>query len=260
MNVLCQQLRNTAPETPTLFTSELRPTVPDLSLSPDLQGLQQTLSECVRAMLRATQNVATFVNARFPENPDQAKAEKHTEEKEREIDEDGDNAGLAVATTQDFRARNYFNALTRDYPTIALIISMTNKMKEFEPMLKDYLQRFNTYSFLWESDGDKQFQEFEAKQPSIREIKEKMDNFLDLESKIEEIAERHVLDQSSSIAAVLRTHSQLKRRSGSRNMVIFLTRLVVLRCSLLTTSSKSKRQPFQRVSMHLMISDQQWTH
>jgi dynein heavy chain len=60
-------------------------------------------------------------------------------------------------------------------------------MGEFEQLIGKAMQRFGQYSYLWESDGDEQFAEFEAKNPTIRDIKEQMDKFLMLETQIDEM-------------------------------------------------------------------------
>ncbi|OHT04931.1 Dynein heavy chain family protein [Tritrichomonas foetus] len=193
INQLCEMLKADKSKAPALFTTELKPTVPELSISPDLVGLQQTLSEVVRVMIRSTKEIETWPTIMF-ENTllEQNKADAHAAEKEHDADEESENQnGLMPAQAQDIRPKNYFTVLTRDNTGIALLISMTNKMKEFEPKITEYIGKFSNYSHLWESDGDNAFTEFEQKNPSIREIKEQMDKFLLLETSIDEIEEKN---------------------------------------------------------------------
>lgn len=183
-------LKSSSPSTPTLFVAELKPTVPDLTISPNIAGLQGTLSEVVRTMVRAARGIATWSATTFESVLEQNKTGANAQEKEREVDEDSENQDLVPTESQDIRPMNYFTILTRDNTMIALLISMTNKMAEFEPRIAEYIGWFSQYKNLWESDGDSAFAEFEARKPQIREIKEQMDKFLLLETKIEKIEEK----------------------------------------------------------------------
>jgi dynein heavy chain len=183
-------LRSTKPGSPALFTTELKPTVPQLSIFPSVHNLQQTLNDVVRCILRATREIGTWPVAVFPNpaNDDQPGKEEPAVAENADTEDDID--GLVPASPQDYRAKNYFNYLSHDNMSIAMLILVTNKMSQFEPMIAKYIRRFEKYAFLWESDGDAQFAEFEAKTPTIRDIKEKMDKFLLLETEIDEIDDR----------------------------------------------------------------------
>ena len=232
MSELTKTLRSSASGSPTLFCAEVKPSVPELTIFPDLDNLQSTLNECVKWMLKATQGIDTFPQAQFINALlEQAKAQRHAQERER--DEDGDQHGLVPAQPQDIYPRTYFSALTRDYPTIALIISMTNQMRVFSTNFKEYVVRFAAYSFLWESDGDAAFEEFEAKQPSLRQIKEKMDKFLELETKIEEVEEKSrvgpiLLDSSGVKEALIAEARKWKQKYGDLLNKIGRTKLIEL--------------------------------
>ncbi|KAK8898529.1 Dynein heavy chain 5, axonemal [Tritrichomonas musculus] len=195
INDLCDMLKADKSKCPALFSTELKPTVPELSISPDLDGLQHTLSEVVKVVIHSTKNIETWPTIMF-ENTllEQNKADAHATEKEHDQDEESENQnGLMPAQAQDIRPMNYFTVLTRDNMGIALLISMTNKMKEFEPKISEYIARFAPYQHLWESesDGEGAFAEFEKSNPSIRQIKEQMDKFLLLETSIDEIEEKN---------------------------------------------------------------------
>ncbi|OHT09327.1 Dynein heavy chain family protein [Tritrichomonas foetus] len=169
---------------PTLFASELKPTVPDLSIYPNLDNLQQTLNEVVRAMLRSTKKIATWPLTVFEPSLHQEQQIEPQQDKPGDQQEEDE---LLPANSQDYRPRDYFNYLSRDNTAIAMLISVTNKMHHFDPMIKNYIDNFKKLTFLWDSDFDVQFEEFEAKNPTIREIKEKMEKFLTLENTIEEM-------------------------------------------------------------------------
>ena len=205
MNELVKAHHLKSDEAPFLFSSELRHNFPELMLVPNLQELQQTLNDCIKCMLQSTEQVQTFVMAKFPDNSEQNNQNQSGKgrnvpdkcgrgDKERDLEDKSDQNGLSVAQREELRAKNYFNYLTGHYPTIALIISMTNKMRDFQPQITDYIAKFQKYSSIWEQqDGESAFAAFKAKEPSIREIKEKVDNFVDLESKIKEIPEKTIL-------------------------------------------------------------------
>ena len=191
VNKLCEILADENPKSPTLFSTELKPTVPELTISPDLSGLQHTLSEVVRVMIKSTKNIETwptimFENALIEQNQDHLQSVR-----KEHLDQDEDDNDLLLDQDHDIRAMNYFTVLTRDNTAIALLVSMTNKMKQFEPLIDNYIGKFSPYSHLWESDDDNSIAEFEQKNPSIREIKEQMDKFLILENSIEEIEEKN---------------------------------------------------------------------
>lgn len=205
MNELVKAHHMKSDEAPFLFSSELRHNFPELMLVPNIQELQQTLNNCIKCMLQSTEQVQTFVMAKFPDNSEQNNQNQSGKgrnvpdkcgrgDKERDLEDKSDQNGLSVAQREELRAKNYFNYLTGHYPTIALIISMTNKMRDFQPQITDYIAKFQKYSSIWEQqDGESAFAAFKAKEPSIREIKEKVDNFVDLESKIKEIPEKTIL-------------------------------------------------------------------
>ncbi|OHS96678.1 Dynein heavy chain family protein [Tritrichomonas foetus] len=191
INDLCTILQSDDPKVPALFQSELKPTVPELSISPDLQGLQHTLSEVVRVIINSTREIGTWPTIMF-ENTllEEAKAAQNQQQMVL-ADDDSESQELMPVQVQEVRPLNYFTVLTRDNTGIALLVSMTNKMFQFESKVASYISKFAPYSHLYESDGDKAFAEFEATNPSIREIKEQMDKFLVLEQAIEEIEEKN---------------------------------------------------------------------
>ena len=230
---LTQTLQSSDKDSVTLFTAEIRPSVPELTISPDLDGLQLTLNEAVRCMLRSTQRIETFPQAQFINAIlEQEKAKKHAQEKGHDVDEDGQQ-GLVPAQPQDYSPRNYFNALTRDYPSIALVISMTNQMRVFISNVKEYMTKFSSYSFLWESDGDAAFAEFEAKLPTLRQIKEQMDHFMELETSIDEMEEKNrvgpiLLDSSGVKAALIAEARKWKQKYGDLLNKIGRSRMIEL--------------------------------
>ena len=190
---LINYLKSDNPSLPTLFSTELKPTLPELTIFPNMASLQQTLNEVVRAMLRATRNIKTWPVVVFEPTLHQEKEiQQQQENKSREEEDD-----LLPASSADYQPKDYFNYLTRENIAIATIISVTNQMFHFDPLLKDYFNNFKRYTFLWDSDIDAQFEEFEAKNPTIRDIKEKMDKFLILENSIEE------MDPKSRIGPIL---------------------------------------------------------
>jgi hypothetical protein len=66
-----------------------------------------------------------------------------------------------------------------------MVVTMTTKMYEFEPQVTTCIQRFNVYSDFWESVGDSQYMEFKYSQPDIPSIKERIDQYLEIETPIE---------------------------------------------------------------------------
>ena len=255
MNELVKKLHMKSDEVPFLFSSELCPNFPELMLVPNLQEIQQTLNDCIKCKLQSTEQVQTFVMTKFPDNPEQNNQnqsgkgrnvpdKRGPDDKERALEDKSDQNGLSVAQREEFRAKNYLNYLTGHYPIIALIISMTNKMRDFQPQITDYIAKLQKYSSIWEQqDGESAFAAFEAKEPSIREIKGKMDNFVDLVSNLEEITER-----AKSTTQTLRTLYRSKQRNGSRSTAICSTKPVAQRYSTSTTSSRSTISLFQRKS------------
>jgi dynein heavy chain len=184
---LAKVLKSKDTSYPTLFTSEIRPDYP-LTTYPDIQGLQQTLNEAVRSMLRATKEIETWPTPIF-DGPmsKQFENEEKNEDKAEDHDDENGGPGLIPAQPQDIAPRNYFNVLTRDNLVISLVVTMTAKMTQFEKEIAEYISRFNAYSNLWESDSESQFLEFEKSNPEIREIKDKLDQYLEIETKIDEI-------------------------------------------------------------------------
>jgi hypothetical protein len=139
-------LRSTKPGVPTLFATELKPTVPELTISPSVANLQQTLNEVVRVMLRSTREIATWPTAMFPSSLQQEQADKENQHEEKDPDNEDDPEGLIPADAQDYRPTNYFNYLSRDNLGIAMLILVTNKMGEFEPLIAKAMQKFGKHS------------------------------------------------------------------------------------------------------------------
>ena len=192
LNKLCSILQSQDPKVPALFQSELKPTVPELSISPDLGGLQHTLSQVVKEIIKATKEISTWPTVMFESTLiEEEKAAQNQQNALALADDDSESQELLPVQVQEIRPLNYFTVLTRDNLGIALLVSMTNKMFQFAPLVQSYIDRFKPYAHLYESDGDGAFAEFEASNPTIRQIKEQMDKFLQLEQSIDEIEEKN---------------------------------------------------------------------
>jgi hypothetical protein len=167
--------------TPTVLRTELKPTVPTVSISATIAGLHGTLGEAVRASgdlgpLRATMFEDFMI--------EQKKAPAVAQEQEREMDEESENQSFVPVQSAGDHRMDYCRVMTRSNATMALLIAMADETNEFEPRIGEYLGRLAEYTNHWEGDGDAAITEFEAKNPPIREIKEQTAKLSLLETRI----------------------------------------------------------------------------
>jgi dynein heavy chain len=122
---------------------------------------------------------------------------------------------LQVAQTQDLNPINFFGLLTRDNIVISLYLSTTLKMTDFNEVVQIYLNRFKKYSYLWEPNEETEYSTFEKLEPEIIDIQKRMEVYVELEIRIEEMEEKH------RVGLILLHSEGVKQGNENKNMEIY---------------------------------------
>ena len=172
------------------FEVDVQLNIPKVQLSPSLDDVQRSINKAAQAVLRCTktlydwgQGAAGGSNASdaTPPSPNNTVAAGSME---------GTEPDETYVVKEDTRI-TFFSKIARDIEIVRVCLLLTGSIQGLRNLVKNYLETFSEYSWLWTESKDKAYAKFMKTRPELSDYNRELRNFSDVEHQVEGIGSMH---------------------------------------------------------------------
>eukprot|EP00941_MAST-03F_sp_MAST-3F-sp1_P001388 g1388.t1 len=161
------------------FNLEMTLAVPTVQLVPSLDAIQTAINKASQAILRCSRELYDW---------DQ---------------QDLDNSQKV----------SFFMRITQDIEIVRTVLLLTGSIQGTKNQVREYLNDFHKYDWLWKQDKDAEYKKFIKGNPELEEYEQKLNTFVNVEKQISLIPPMHNISALSLNTRNLKL--QLKHEAGS---------------------------------------------
>ncbi|KAM4704637.1 dynein axonemal heavy chain 5 [Rhinophrynus dorsalis] len=180
-----------------IFKTNITLAIPNISMVPALDEVQQTLNKAVENIVSVSKGVAQWSKERMSKNKilerkiaAMRRNSKDSDSDDGIVDIPGKNAlenmsevtSINVAAT--IHSKNYFKSVSENKEIVKLCSVLSTSINSTKKEVITALERFKCYHHIWQSDRDSVIEKFVAGNPLLSEFESQILHFRDLELEI----------------------------------------------------------------------------
>lgn len=188
------------------FCSDFVLKIPNVSMSPALDDIQQVINKCVSNIVAVAKNVTMWEQSVHGISPSEEVRDSHSEHNDpsrtqsflsvREDDDESVQLPRIEAPSSDSpRKKTYYKSVTSNKEIAKLVGSMTTIINSQKKEIVTALGQYEQYDAVWLLDKEEEMEEFLNTNPTLDEFEQRILYYKDIEKKV--IAEKERMDVGS---------------------------------------------------------------
>lgn len=188
------------------FCSDFVLKIPNVSMSPALDDIQQVINKCVSNIVAVAKNVTMWEQSVHGISPSEEVRDSHSEHNDpsrtqsflsvREDDDESVQLPRIEAPSSDSpRKKTYYKSITSNKEIAKLVGSMTTIINSQKKEIVTALGQYEQYDAVWLLDKEEEMEEFLNTNPTLDEFEQRILYYKDIEKKV--IAEKERMDVGS---------------------------------------------------------------
>jgi len=134
------------------FDVDVELTIPDVSMNPSLDEIQQAINASAKRVLRCSQDLTMW----------------------------GPNSG-----------QSFYQLIARDREIVKVVLLLTGSIEGTKHQVQEYVNNFSKYDFLWKADMQSEYSQFMATSPSLEAFEAELKKYMAIEQEIAQIPPVH---------------------------------------------------------------------
>lgn len=163
-----------------LFVSDIILSLPNLVISPSLEGIQQAMNQVISVILSITKNIYCWGQVRpiSPIHVAESEGLVQVRSKTKVVQQQQQQQGGMQ------KLKTYFHSVSEHKEMSKLISSMGGAISSTKSLVKNTVDQFNIYDHLWVNDCDEYMIKFSEDSPGVTEYQQEMYHLTQIESDI----------------------------------------------------------------------------
>ncbi|XP_075868615.1 dynein axonemal heavy chain 5 isoform X3 [Nelusetta ayraudi] len=180
-----------------IFRASVTLSIPNISMAPPLEEVQQALSRAVECIVSVSKGVSQWSKERISkrkmnerriaalkQDSSDSESEDGTTTYRSLADGSTSDASASVIQAIPFQARNYYKSVSENKEIVKLVSVLSSSISSTRKELLSALGRFSCYHHIWREDREDAMQKFIQGNPLLSEFESQILFYRDLELKI----------------------------------------------------------------------------
>ncbi|XP_075442369.1 dynein axonemal heavy chain 5 isoform X3 [Ascaphus truei] len=180
-----------------IFKANITLSIPNISMVPALDEVQQTLNKAVENIVKVTKGVSQWSKERMSKKKilerkiaAMRRNSKDSDSEDSMVEVAGKNTyeniseGASTNVASPIQNKNYFKSVSENKEIVKLCSVLSTAINSTKKEVITALERFKCYHHIWQSDRDSVIEKFVAGNPLLSEFESRILNFRDFELEI----------------------------------------------------------------------------